>query len=139
MANGAYQHGIKNFALGNVVWKLSGGSDIRTALVDTADYTVDLANHDFMNDVAAASREETSAAMTLVDAAVDGVVDASDVIFVGTAGDQCEAIIVYRFVTVDADSLPLFWWDTGIGGMPVTLGGDVTVSWSNGADKIARI
>lgn len=76
--------------------------------------------------------------LTLIDAAVDGVVDASDAVLVGTAGDQCEAIIVYRFVTVDADSLPLFWWDS-VTGMPVTLGGDVTIGWDNGADKIARI
>jgi hypothetical protein len=138
MANGPYQNGIMNFALGNVVWKAAGGSNIRTALVDTADYAVDLATHNFMDDVAAASREETSGNMTLVDAAVDGVVDASDVAFVGTAGDQCEGIIVYRFVTVDGDSLPLFWWDS-VAGMPVTLGGDVTVSWDNGANKIAKI
>jgi hypothetical protein len=138
MANGFYQFGMQAFARGEVVWKASGGSNIRTALVDTADYTVDLAAHDFMNDVAAGAREETSANMTLVDAALDGVVDANDVTFTGTAGDQCEAILVYKFVTADADSVPLFWWDTA-SGLPVTLGGDVTVSWDNGANKIARI
>jgi hypothetical protein len=56
---------MQAFARGEVVWKASGGSNIRTALVDTADYTVDLAAHDFMNDVAAGAREETSANMTL--------------------------------------------------------------------------
>jgi hypothetical protein len=129
MADGLYQHGVKNFALGNVVWKASGGSNIRTALVDTADYTVNLATHDFLDDVASAAREETSGNMTLVDAAVDGVCDANDVVFTGTAGDTCEGIITYRFVTNDADSLPLAWWD-GAAGLPVTLGGDVTVQWS---------
>lgn len=138
MANGFYQHGMKNFARGNVVWLASGGSNIRTALVDTADYTVDLANHDFLDDVAAAGREETSGNMTLTDAAVDGIVDASDVTFLSTTGDPCEGIIVYRFVTADADSLPLFWWDSA-SGLPVTLGGDVTVAWDNGANKIAKI
>ena len=138
MANGFYQHGMKNFARGNVVWLASGGSNIRTALVDTADYIVDLTNHDFLDDVATAAREETSGNMTLVDAAADGIVDASDVTFTGTAGDACEGILVYRFVTNDADSLPLFWWDSA-SGLPVTLGGDVTVQWDNGANKIAKI
>lgn len=138
MANGLYQHGVKNFARGNVAWLASGGSAIRTALVDTADYTVDLAAHDFLDDIASAAREETSGNMTLVDAAADGIVDASDVTFVGTSGDTCEGLLVYRFVTNDADSLPLFWWDS-VSGMPVTLGGDVTVSWDNGANKIAKI
>jgi len=139
VANGFYQFGMRAFARGEVVWKLSGGSDIRTMLVDTADYTVDLAAHDFVADVAAAAQEEDMAAgMTLVDAAVDGVCDASDVTFTGTSGDQCEGILVYKFVTNDADSVPLFWWDTA-SGLPVTLGGDVTVAWDSGANKIARI
>lgn len=138
MANGFYQFGMQAFAQGAVVWKASGGSNIRSALVDTADYAVDLALHDFMNDVAAASREETSANMTLIDAAVDGIVDANDVTFLSTTGDTCEGIIVYKFVTTDADSVPLFWWDSAAG-LPVTLGGDVTVVWDNGANKIAKI
>ena len=129
---------MRAFARGEVVWKASGGSNIRTALVDTADYTVDLAAHDLMNDVPSGAREETSANMTLVDADVDGVVDANDVTFTATAGDQCEAILVYKFVTNDTDSVPLFWWDTA-SGLPVTLGGDVTVAWDSGSNKIAKI
>jgi hypothetical protein len=139
MANGLYQHGVKHFALGDIVWKLTAGSDIRTALVDATDYTVDLATHEFRNATGLASGiEETSGAMTLVDAAVDGVVDASDVTMLTTAGDNCEGILMYRNVGTAATDLLLFWWDTA-GGLPVTLGGDVTVSWDNGANKIAKI
>lgn len=138
MANGFYQFGMRAFARGEVVWKASGGSNIRCALVDTADYTVDLANHDFLDDIASAAREETSGNMTLIDAAVDGVLDANDVVLTGTAGDQCEAIAMWKFNTNDADSVPLLWWDS-VTGMPVTLGGDVTIAWDNGANKIAKI
>jgi hypothetical protein len=137
MANGFYEYGMRAFSRGEVVWKAAGGSAIRTALVDTADYTVDLAAHDFVADVTAGI-EERSATMTLIDGAADGVVDANDVVFTGTAGDQCEGILVYKFVTNDADSVPLFWWDTA-SGLPVTLGGDVTIAWDSGANKIARI
>lgn len=138
MANGFYQYGMRGFARGEMVWKNSGGSNFRTALVDTADYTVDLAAHDFLDDVASAAREEASGNMTLVDAAVDGIVDASDVTLTGTSGDQCEGILVYKFVTNDTDSVPVFWWDSATG-LPVTLGGDVTIAWDNGANKIAKI
>lgn len=138
MANGFYEYGMRAFARGQVVWLNSGGSNIRTALVDTADYTVNLTTHDFLDDVPSGAREETSGNMTLVDAATDGIVDASDVTFVGTSGDQCEAILVYKFNTNDADSVPLFWWDTA-SGLPVTLGGDVTVVWDSGTNKIAKI
>lgn len=140
MANGFYTAGMKHFALGDIVWKLSGGSTIKTTLVDTADYTVNLATHEFRSTgtIATAAQEETSGAMTLVDAADDGVVDASDVTFTATAGDQCEGILVYKDTGAAATDLLLFWWDTA-SGLPVTLGGDVTVAWDNGSNKIAKI
>lgn len=139
MANGFYLKGLKHVVQGDIIWKAAGGSDIRTALVDAADYTVDLTNHEFRNATGfAAGIEETSGAMTLVDGADDGIVDASDVTFTGTAGDQCEGILVYRNVGSAATDILLFWWDTATG-LPVTLGGDVSVVWDNGANKIAKI
>jgi hypothetical protein len=139
MANGFYQHGMKHFARGDVLWKAAAGSNIRTGLVDTADYTVDLAAHEFRNAAGlAAGIEEISGNMTLVDAAQDGIVDASDVTFVGTAGDNCEGILVWRETGAAATDELLLWWDTA-SGLPVTLGGDVTVAWDNGANKIAKI
>ena len=138
MANGFYQQGMKHFALGDIVWKASAGSAIRTALIDSADYTVDLVNHEFRTSVASIAQEETSADMTLIDAATDGVVDANDLTFTATSGDQCEGVLVYRNVGTQATDLLLFWWDTA-SGLPVTLGGDVTVTWDSGANKIAKI
>jgi hypothetical protein len=131
---------MKHFALGDIVWKASGGSTIKTTLVDTADYTVDLTTHEFRGTgtIATAAQEETSAGMTLVDAASDGIVDASDVTFTGTSGDQCEGILVYKDTGAAATDLLLFWWDTA-SGLPVTLGGDVTVAWDNSTNKIAKI
>ena len=138
MANGFYMPGMKHFAWGDIIWKLSGGSTIMTALIDNADYTVNLTTHDAWDDVAAGAREEISGAMTLVDGADDGIVDASDVTFTGTTGDACESIIVYKDSGVESTSWLLFYWDTA-SGLPVTLGGDVTVAWDNGANKIAKI
>lgn len=138
MANGFYLKGMKHMAFGDFVWKASGGSTIKTALIDAADYTVNLSTHEFLSDVAAAGIEETSGAMTLIDAADDGILDANDVVFVGTAGDQCEGILQYKDTGVGSTSPLLLWWDTA-GGLPVTLGGDVTVAWDNGANKIAKI
>ena len=140
MANGFYAKGMKHFAQGDVVWKASGGSTIKTALVDTADYTVNLSTHEFRDTgtIATAAQEETSGAMTLVDAADDGIVDASDVTFTATAGDTCEGILVYKDTGAAATDLLLFWWDSA-SGLPVTLGGDVTVVWDSGTNKIAKI
>ncbi len=131
--------GMKHFAMGDIVWKAAGGSSIMTGLVDTADYTVDLTTHEFRNATGLSTGiEETSAAMTLIDAATDGVVDANDVTFTATAGDTCEGILVWKNVGTAATDQLLFWWDTA-SGLPVTLGGDVTVVWDSGANKIAKI
>ena len=140
MSNGFYQAGMKHFAFGDIVWKATGGSNIAAALVDSADYTVDLVNHEFRNTstIATVAQEETSGNFTLIDAAADGVVDANDITFVATTGDQCEGILIYKNTGSAATDLLLFWWDTA-SGLPVTLGGDVTVAWDNGANKIARI
>jgi hypothetical protein len=138
MANGFYLKGMKHFAFGDIVWKAAGGSTIKASLIDAADYTVNLSTHEFLSDVAGAGIEETGT-ITLTDAADDGIVDGSDVVLVATAGDQCEGILVYKDTGVAGTSPLLFWWDTGVGGLPVTLGGDVTISWDNGANKIAKI
>jgi hypothetical protein len=139
MANGFYMHGMKHFSRGNILWLASAGSNIRTALVDAADYTVDLTNHEFRDAAGlAAGIEETSANMTLIDGASDGIVDGNDVTFTGTTGDTCEGILVYQNVGSAATDRLLFWWDSA-SGLPVTLGGDVTVQWDNGASKIAKI
>ena len=144
MANGFYQAGMKHFAFGDIVWKASGGSTIKAALMDSADYTVNLATDEFQNPAfgnppsATTGYEEVSGAFTLIDAAADGVVDANDITFTATSGDTCEGIVVFKDTGTATTSLLLFWWDTA-SGLPVTLGGDVTVSWDNGSNKIARI
>jgi len=144
MADGLFQNGVKNFALGNIAWVFdasptSGEKNLmKTTLVDTADYTVNLATHENRDTgtISAAAQEEVSAAMTLVSAATDGVCDASDVAFVGTAGDPCEGILVYFDSGTPATDKLLFWWDASAG-LPVTLGGDVTVQWNgSGLAKI---
>lgn len=143
MANGWYQHGAKHFARGNMKWiadatPTTGELDLfKACLVDTADYTVDLANHEFRDATGLSTGiEETSGAMTLTDAAVNAVLDASDVTLVGTTGDQCEGILIFQDQGAAASDRLALWWDS-VTGMPVTLGGDVTIAWDNGANKIA--
>ena len=138
MADGFYLKGMKHFAFGDIIWKAAGGSSIKTALVDAADYTVNQTTHEFLSDVTAIGIEETSAAMTLIDAADDGIIDANDVVFTGTAGDPCEGILLYKDTGVGSTSPLLLWWDQSAG-LPVTLGGDVSVVWPNTTNKIAKI
>ena len=143
-ANGFYQRGMMHWAQGDIIWKAAGGSNIKVALIDSAEYIVDLTNHEFLNPAvgnppsASTGYEEVSGNLTLIDAATDGVCDANDITFIATAGDQCEGVLVFKDTGAPTTSPLLLWWDTA-SGLPVTLGGDVTVSWDNGANKICRI
>lgn len=47
----------------------------------------------------------------------------------GAGTRQVQAMVIYKFVTGDADSIPIAYIDTG--GFPFTAnGGDVTVTWN---------
>lgn len=135
---------MKHWARGSIVWLASGGSNIKCALIDTADYTVNLTTHEFYNPAfgnppaSGTGVEELSGNLTLIDAATNGVVDANDVTFTATSGDQCEGILLFKDTGTATTSPVLLWWDTA-SGLPVTLGGDVTVAWDSGANKIATI
>lgn len=100
--------------------------DVKAVLIDTADYTFNTA-HDFLDDVAAASREETSGNLASK-TVTGGVFDAADVTFSATSGDGCEAVILYVDTGNAATSRLIAYIDTA-SGLPVTLGGDVTVRW----------
>lgn len=135
MANALYDLGREAFLAGDAAWDTD---DIRAILIDTADYAVNLAAHDFLDDVAAAAREEVSGAFSGKTTAA-GVADAADVTFTLAAGDPCEAIIIYKHTGVDATARLLAYIDTATG-LPITFNGnDVIVRWDNGANRIFKL
>lgn len=66
-----------------------------------------------------------------------GVFDAADVTFPSvTAGDVCEAVVIWKD-TGTAGTSPLLAYIDTITGFPLTTnGGDVVIQWDNGAYKI---
>lgn len=107
-------------------------ADVRAVLVDLADYTYSAA-HDFLDDVAAGARVAVSATLTSP-TIVDGVFDTDDFVFPGGAGDQSEAVILYiHDGGADSARRLIAFFDTGVGGLPVTPNGEdilVTVNAS---------
>ena len=68
---------------------------------------------------------------------VDGVFDAADPTFPAvTAGDTCEAVVIWKDTGVPGTSPLLAYIDTITGFPLLTNGGDITVQWDNGAYKI---
>lgn len=108
--------------------------DVRCALIDATDYTFSQ-THEFLSDVPAASREEASGAMTSK-TFTNGNFDAANVTFSATAGDACDAVLFYVHTGVDATARLICYIDS-LSGLPVTLGGDVTLNFdASGIIKI---
>lgn len=135
MASALYDKGRQAFLEGDIDWL---NDTIKVVLVDTADYTVDLAAHDFLNDVPSAARVATSAALASK-SAVNGIADAADVTFSSVSGDQAEVLILFKDTGTESTSPLIAYIDTATS-LPVTPdGNDITVQWDNGANKIFKL
>lgn len=135
MSNALYDTGRNAFLKGDVDWI---NDDIRGILIDTGLYSVDLANHDFLNDIPAGAREGPITALT-GQTAVDGVADATDLTFSNVTGATVEALVIYKHTGSEATSQLIAYIDTATG-LPVTPGGgDIVILWDNGTNKIFKL
>jgi len=107
---------------------------IKATLLDSADYTPDLAAHDFLDDVPSGARVAT---VTLTGKSVTGgVFDAADATFSSVTGDQCEYIISWQDTGTESTSRLIAIIDTATG-LPITPNGaDINIVWDNGSNKI---
>lgn len=139
MANAVYPKAKEGF--------LDGSIDLDTAVVKVAlvrGYTYS-SSHEFVSDVTGASGtlHATSAALTSIDV-TNGVLDAADVTFTTPATDANQhSLLIFQSsaVTGGADVAAssqrvIAWVDTGTGVPIIPAGGDITVVWDSGANKI---
>lgn len=135
MANSLYAKARQRFLEGAINW---GTDTIQALLIDTGAYTVDLATHEFLSDVAAGAR--IAGPMTLTSkTSTDGAADAADVTFATVTGASIEAVILYKDTGTEATS-PLIAYIDIASGLPVTPNsGDINVVWDNGTNKIFRL
>jgi hypothetical protein len=112
--------------------------DIRAVLVDGADYTPNLASHEFLSSIPAVARVAVSGALQNK-TVTDGVFDADDIVIAAVSGDQFEYVVLYKHTGSDATARLIYLIDTATG-LPCTPNGsDITLSWDNGANKIFRL
>jgi len=135
MANSLYDKGREGFLDGSIDWDTD---NIKVVLVDAADYTVDLVNHDNLDDIPAAARVATSANLASK-TVTGGVADAADITFAAVTGDVCEALVIYKDTGVESTSRLIAYIDTATW-LPVTPnGGDINVVWDSGVNKIFKL
>ncbi|WP_321422755.1 hypothetical protein [uncultured Methanobacterium sp.] len=135
MANALYDKAREKFLNGAISWS---GDTIKMVLVDVADYTVDLANHEFLSSIPAAARVATSAALTGKTYA-NGVANANNPTFTSVTGDPAEAVVIYK-ETGDAATSPLIAYIDNAGALTVTPNGnDIPVLIDTGSNKLFKL
>jgi hypothetical protein len=134
MANALYDTGRNAFLLADVDWLVD---TITAVLVDTGAYTVNLTTHQFLSDIAGGARIATQNMAGM--SASAGVADANDTVFTAVSGTTVEAVVIYKNTGTAGTSQLIAYIDTATG-LPVTPnGGDITVQWDNGANKIFKL
>ena len=125
MANAVYTKAKQKLLEG--VYNLDS-DDIKVILVDSADYTPNLATDDELADVTEAGRVATSDALANT-SVTDGVFDADDITISTVSGDEFEYLVLYDD-TIAGDPL-ICIFDTAAAGLPCTPnGGDIKVTWN---------
>jgi hypothetical protein len=141
MANALFDAGRDGF-LGAVTGHDWDADARRVGLVDDTDVTFDLAVNDFWDDLVAGlvSAAAESGNMTSLTKDGTGVADADDVTLSSVTGDAADYVICWYETGTDSTQALIFALDSATTGLPVTPnGGDITIAWDNGANKIFKL
>jgi hypothetical protein len=136
MANALYDSARESFLSGDLDWL---SDNIKVSLVEG--YTPDTSTHDFLDDVTGAGGTLVATSGNLTSkTATDGVADADDVTLSEVpAGDPCDHLVIYKDTGTPGTSNLIAVIDTATG-LPLTPnGGDVTIAWDSGANKIFKL
>ncbi len=104
-------------------------------------YTPNLATHQYVSDIAVGGGTVVSTTAALGTKTVTaGVADAADTVFSAVpAGAACQHLVIFKDTGVAGTSPLIACIDTATG-LPVTPnGGDINVTWDNGANKIFKL
>jgi hypothetical protein len=135
MANGTYVKFAEALLKGDIDFDVA---DIRAILVDNGQYTVNLTTHDFLDDIPVGARTAVSGTLGGI-TVTNGVFDANDVTFSSVSGPQSEAVVLYIHTGTEGTSRLICYFDTATGLPVLPNGGNITVTWDNGTNRILKI
>lgn len=112
---------------------------IKLVLVDHGTDIPLPATDDFLDDILAGARIATSAAFT-AKTVTAGVADAADVTLTAVSGASVESIVIYDDTPATEAAKPLIAFIDTATGLPFTpSGGDVTIQWDSGVNRIFKL
>ncbi len=136
MANALYDKAREKYLSGGLDWLTD---NVKAVLVEIGGGNYNFsAAHEFLNSIAGADRIATSGALGSK-TAFSGVADADDATFLAVTGPQSGAVVLFVDTGLDTTSSLIAFIDTAIG-LPVTpSGGDITVQFDAGVNKIFKL
>ena len=135
MANTLYDKARQRFLEAQINWMTD---TVKAILVDTGAYTPQTAIHEYLADIPLSARIAGPVTLT-AKATTGGAADAADTTFTSVSGPSIEAIVIYADSGTEATSPLIAYIDTATG-LPITPnGGDIIVTWDNGANKIFKV
>lgn len=148
MANALYDKGRESFLRGEIAWQTDTIDLILVKIgTEAGEYNVDLANHQFLQDIPEAARvavlndNNIEGTELTSKTTVAGVADAATAVFEAVTGDPCGALIIFARQAIDPETTSrlIAYIDTAIGFPLTPNGGDVTVEWDVGVNKIFKL
>jgi hypothetical protein len=134
MANALRDTGREGFLGGDIDWD---ANDIRLFLYDEGADAFNAAD-DNLDDIVAGARIAVSGAFA-GKTKTAGVADANDVVLTAVSGANVESIEIYKNTGVESTSLLIANIDTATGLVLTPSGGDVTVQWDAGSNRIFKL
>lgn len=135
MANTLYDFARQRFLEAQINWMTD---TIKVILVDTGAYTPQTTVHQYLADIPISARIAGPVTLTSKSTA-GGAADAADCTFTSVTGSSIESIVIYSDSGTEATSPLIAYIDTATG-LPITPnGGDIIVTWDNGANKIFKV
>jgi len=135
MANTLYDFARQRFLEAQINWMTD---TIKVILVDTSAYTPQTSVHQYLSDISSSARIAGPVTLT-AKATVGGAAEGADVSFPSVSGPSIEAIVIYVDTGTESTSPLIAYIDTATG-LPITPnGGDIIVTWDNGANKIFKV
>lgn len=133
MASALFDGGREGILDGSI----SVSSNTIKAMLVTSGYTVNLGTHRNVSDVGANIVARSTALLSKTETA--GVFDAADITLPAVTGSAAAYIVVYADSGTDSTSRLIAYIDTATG-LPVTPnGGDISITWDNGTNRIFRL
>jgi hypothetical protein len=128
MSNALYALGRESFLKGEISWS---GDNIKSVIVDSQEYTPNLATDQFLSDVPSGGRATNGTSANLTSkTTTEGSAGAANVTLTAVTGDISEYVVIYQDTGAEASSRLIALIDTATG-LPVTPnGGDITIQWS---------